>query len=221
MMRRILDKAKYENQKLTAGENTLYKLHYWMKEQDRESIIALDHHGKINKQKLKAQSGVNPRAVQSQNPVAAKLMRRMERHWRSLGLLSALVEPKAKPQVSSTNTDTNSGTKEPEYQDPRDAEIARLQAELSKEKALNYQKDIQLARYKEWQEVFYREGFGYTIHGIALSGRAALRLFESIRMPTKTITRFLGDAPLLSEDEEGNKIKHLVVIDESSMVDTY
>lgn len=64
------------------------------------------------------------------------------------------------------------------------------------------------------------EYLGYTIHGIALSGRAALRLFESIRMPTKTITRFLGDAPLLSEDEEGNKIKHLVVIDESSMVDT-
>ncbi|WP_454440807.1 AAA family ATPase [Vibrio bathopelagicus] len=64
------------------------------------------------------------------------------------------------------------------------------------------------------------EDLGYTIHGIALSGRAALRLFESIRMPTKTITRFLGDAPLLSEDEDGNKIKHLVVIDESSMVDT-
>ena len=159
MMRRILDKAKDEKQKLTSGEKTLYKLHKWMKKQNRESIIALDHHGKINKQKLKAQSGVNPRAVQSQNPVAAKLMRRMERHWRSLGLLSALVEPKAKPQDSSANADTNSGSKEPEYQDPRDAEIARLQGELSKAKALLYQKDIQLKRYEEFKEVLYREGF--------------------------------------------------------------
>ncbi|WP_454440806.1 hypothetical protein [Vibrio bathopelagicus] len=159
MMRKILDKAKDESQKLTAGEKTLYKLHIWIKAQDRDSIIALDHHGKINKQKLKAQAGVNPRAVQSQNPVAAKLMRRMERHWRSLGLLSPLATVKTKPQISSTNTDSNSDSKEPEYQDPRDAEIARLQAELSKVKALNYQKDIQLARYKEWQEVFYREGF--------------------------------------------------------------
>tara|TARA_Y100000588_G_C14251792_1_gene923744 strand:+ start:689 stop:2920 length:2232 start_codon:yes stop_codon:yes gene_type:complete len=64
------------------------------------------------------------------------------------------------------------------------------------------------------------ENLGYIVHGIALSGRASLRLFESIRMPTKTIARFLGDAPLLSEDKEGNKLKHLVVIDESSMVDT-
>lgn len=64
------------------------------------------------------------------------------------------------------------------------------------------------------------EKLGYTIHGIALSGRAALRLFESIRIPTKTITRFLGDPDLRSEDAEGNPLKHLVVIDESSMVDT-
>ncbi|WP_064602808.1 AAA family ATPase [Photobacterium sp. J15] len=64
------------------------------------------------------------------------------------------------------------------------------------------------------------EELGYTIHGIALSGRAALRLFESIRIPTKTITRFLGDSDLCSEDAEGNPLKHLVVIDESSMVDT-
>ncbi len=53
MMKRILDKAKDETQKLTSGQNTLYKLHNWINAQDRESIIALDHHGKINKQKLK------------------------------------------------------------------------------------------------------------------------------------------------------------------------
>lgn len=64
------------------------------------------------------------------------------------------------------------------------------------------------------------EELGYNIHGIALSGRAALRLFESIRIPTKTITRFLGDPDLRGEDAEGNPLKHLVVIDESSMVDT-
>lgn len=64
------------------------------------------------------------------------------------------------------------------------------------------------------------EDLGYTIHGIALSGRAALRLFESTRMPTKTITRFLGEPPLLTHDNDGNERKHLVVIDESSMVDT-
>jgi|TARA_Y100000588_G_C14251792_1_gene923743 hypothetical protein len=159
MMRKILDKAKDESQKLTAGEKTLYKLHIWIKAQDRNSIIALDHHGKINKQKLKAQAGINPRAVQSQNPMAAKLMRRMERHWRSIGLLSPLAALKVKPQKYNSNTDSNLGPKQLEYQDPRDAEIARLRAELSKEKALNYQKDIQLARYKEWQEIFYREGF--------------------------------------------------------------
>ncbi|MDC5806391.1 hypothetical protein OPW04_24430 [Vibrio europaeus] len=91
MMRKILDKARDENQKLTAGEKTLYKLHIWIRAQDRESIIALDHHGNINKQKLKAQPGITPRSVQSQNLVAAKLMRWMERHWRFLGLLSPLL----------------------------------------------------------------------------------------------------------------------------------
>lgn len=61
---------------------------------------------------------------------------------------------------------------------------------------------------------------GYVVHGIALSGRAALRLFESIGIPTKTITKFLADSPLVSEDKDGNQLKHLVVIDEASMVDT-
>lgn len=156
MLRRILDKANDENQKLTAGEYTLLKLHNWIKAQDRDSIIALDHHGKINKQKFKAQAGINPRAVQSQNPLAAKLMRRMERHWRSLGLLSPLLEAKSKESIS---TNSNSSPKETEYQDPRDAEIARLQAEVGKLKSLVYQKDIQLRRYEEFKEVLYREGF--------------------------------------------------------------
>lgn len=64
------------------------------------------------------------------------------------------------------------------------------------------------------------EMLGYSIHGIALSGRAALRLFESIKIPTKTIAKFLSDEPLVSRNADGNKIKHLVVIDEASMIDT-
>ncbi|MGK5574830.1 AAA family ATPase [Vibrio parahaemolyticus] len=59
----------------------------------------------------------------------------------------------------------------------------------------------------------------YNIHGIALSGRAALRLHQSIGFPTKTITRFLNDEELESIDSAGEEVKHLVVIDEASMVD--
>ncbi|MFS1998815.1 AAA family ATPase [Vibrio breoganii] len=59
----------------------------------------------------------------------------------------------------------------------------------------------------------------YNIHGIALSGRAALRLHQSIGFPTKTITRFLSDEKLESVNSAGEHVKHLVVIDESSMVD--
>jgi exodeoxyribonuclease V alpha subunit len=55
---------------------------------------------------------------------------------------------------------------------------------------------------------------GYTIKAIALSGRAASAMKESIRMKTSTITRFLNEDPI------GNSYqKFLVVIDESSMLD--
>ncbi|MBY8214623.1 hypothetical protein KW517_11425 [Vibrio fluvialis] len=114
MIRKILDKAKDESQKLTAGEKTLYKLHIWIKAQDRESIIALDHHGKINKQKLKAQSGINPRTVQSQNTVAAKLMRRMERHLlRSKPNLENLVPRQTVIQARKSLNTKPSGHSEP------------------------------------------------------------------------------------------------------------
>ncbi len=49
MMRRILDKTKDENQKLTPEEKTYIQTSHWIKAQDRESIIAPDHYGKINK----------------------------------------------------------------------------------------------------------------------------------------------------------------------------
>jgi exodeoxyribonuclease V alpha subunit len=53
----------------------------------------------------------------------------------------------------------------------------------------------------------------YEIHPVALSGRAAKRIFESTGVASKTIARFLGQPPL------DNKLKHLLVIDEASMVD--
>ena len=55
---------------------------------------------------------------------------------------------------------------------------------------------------------------GYIIHAVALSGRAAMRLKESIGMETMTIARFLSNPPI--EDEDG---QNLLVIDETSMVD--
>jgi len=53
---------------------------------------------------------------------------------------------------------------------------------------------------------------GYTIHAIALSGRAAMRMHESIGFATSTIAAFL-------RKEEIDDGKHVVVIDEASMVD--
>lgn len=53
---------------------------------------------------------------------------------------------------------------------------------------------------------------GYTIHGMALSGRAAMRMRESIGFDTKTIAAFLRGKVVSGE-------KQLLVIDEASMVD--
>jgi len=61
---------------------------------------------------------------------------------------------------------------------------------------------------------------GYIITALALSGRAAMRLHESIRIPTSTIAKFLYQEPPLDDyDIEGNELKHIIVIYESSMVD--
>jgi exodeoxyribonuclease V alpha subunit len=54
---------------------------------------------------------------------------------------------------------------------------------------------------------------GYEIKAIALSGRAAMRLHQSIGFETSTIARFLRDDPI---DDDA---KCIVVIDEASMVD--
>jgi exodeoxyribonuclease V alpha subunit len=53
----------------------------------------------------------------------------------------------------------------------------------------------------------------YSIHPIALSGRAAMRLSESIGIETMTIARFLRGDPI----DQGQG--HLLVIDEASMID--
>lgn len=53
---------------------------------------------------------------------------------------------------------------------------------------------------------------GYTIHAMALSGRAAMRMHESISFETKTIAAFLRGKVVSGE-------KQLLVIDEASMVD--
>ncbi len=55
---------------------------------------------------------------------------------------------------------------------------------------------------------------GFEIHAVALSGRAAMRLHESIGFTTSTIAKLLRDEPVGS-----NERKHLLVIDEASMVD--
>ncbi len=54
---------------------------------------------------------------------------------------------------------------------------------------------------------------GFEIHAVALSGRAAMRLHESIGFVTSTIAKLLRDEPIELSD------KHLLVIDEASMVD--
>ena len=54
---------------------------------------------------------------------------------------------------------------------------------------------------------------GYNIKSVALSGRAAMRMHESTGFTSSTIAKFLREELLL------DGIKHLVVIDEASMVD--
>ncbi len=57
---------------------------------------------------------------------------------------------------------------------------------------------------------------GFEIHAVALSGRAAMRLHESIGFPTKTIAAFLKGDPIEPTPERKN---HLLIIDEASMID--
>ncbi|MFL0839544.1 AAA family ATPase [Vibrio parahaemolyticus] len=57
---------------------------------------------------------------------------------------------------------------------------------------------------------------GYEIHAVALSGRAAMRLHESIGFVTSTIAKLLRQDPI---EPESDRSKHLLVIDEASMVD--
>jgi exodeoxyribonuclease V alpha subunit len=54
----------------------------------------------------------------------------------------------------------------------------------------------------------------FEIHAVALSGRAAMRLHESIGFITSTIAKLLR-----SESIDPGKQKHLLVIDEASMID--
>ena len=55
---------------------------------------------------------------------------------------------------------------------------------------------------------------GFQIHAVALSGRAAMRLHESIGFHTSTIAKLLRDEPIDADQQ-----KHLLVIDEASMID--
>jgi exodeoxyribonuclease V alpha subunit len=55
---------------------------------------------------------------------------------------------------------------------------------------------------------------GFQIHAVALSGRAAMRLHESIGFHTSTIAKLLRDEPI-----DADQHKHLLVIDEASMID--
>ena len=142
-----------KDKKLTPAEKNLEKLRVWIRDQIRVSIMELDNNGKVNRQKFKVQSGVNSRAVTGQNPKATKMLRRMELKWRKAGWLSEVVESTS----SSKSNDSGSGVSE--FLDPRDAEIALLNREISKLKQQLYQKDIQLKRFDEFKDVLYREGF--------------------------------------------------------------
>ncbi|TYC59494.1 AAA family ATPase [Marinobacter sp. BW6] len=53
---------------------------------------------------------------------------------------------------------------------------------------------------------------GYSINAVALPGRAAMRLHESVGYVTMTVARFLREDPVIHE-------KALLVIDEASMID--
>lgn len=55
---------------------------------------------------------------------------------------------------------------------------------------------------------------GFQVHAVALSGRAAMRLHESIGFHTSTIAKLLRDEPIDFDNQ-----KHLLVIDEASMID--
>lgn len=57
---------------------------------------------------------------------------------------------------------------------------------------------------------------GFEIHAVALSGRAAMRLHESIGFITSTIAKLLREEPI---DPTSGQQKHLLVIDEASMID--
>ncbi|MBJ7592578.1 AAA family ATPase [Aeromonas veronii] len=57
---------------------------------------------------------------------------------------------------------------------------------------------------------------GFEFHAVALSGRAAMRLYESIGYPTMTIAALLRNEPIEPSREQPN---HLLVIDEASMLD--
>ncbi|MFL9803695.1 AAA family ATPase [Vibrio cyclitrophicus] len=57
---------------------------------------------------------------------------------------------------------------------------------------------------------------GFEIHAVALSGRAAMRLHESIGFVTSTIAKLLREDPI---EPSLDKPNHLLVIDEASMID--
>ncbi|ATP11206.1 AAA family ATPase [Aeromonas salmonicida] len=57
---------------------------------------------------------------------------------------------------------------------------------------------------------------GFEVHAVALSGRAAMRLHESIGFKTMTIAALLRHEPIEPSDGSPN---HLLVIDEASMID--
>lgn len=57
---------------------------------------------------------------------------------------------------------------------------------------------------------------GFEIHAVALSGRAAMRLHESIGFITSTIAKLLREEPI---EPTRDQQKHLLVIDEASMID--
>ncbi|MFS1998816.1 hypothetical protein [Vibrio breoganii] len=138
--------------KKTPAEINVEKLEAWIAKQTDQDIKELNYRGSINKGAVAAQSGVNKRAITGQNQRATDIFNDWEESCRRRNLLP-------KPISSVPSQPKNEGHQAVEHQDPKDAEIARLNREVSRLKEQLYQQTIMMKRYDEFKDVLYRSGF--------------------------------------------------------------
>ncbi|EGQ9827330.1 hypothetical protein NZX34_003052 [Vibrio parahaemolyticus] len=138
--------------KKTPAEVNVEKLEAWIAKQTDQDIKELNYRGSINKGAVAAQSGVNKRAITGQNQRATKIFNDWEESCRERNLLP-------KPTSSVSTQPKGDAHQTVEYQDPKDAEIARLNREVSRLKEQLYQQQIMMKRYDEFKDVLYSRGF--------------------------------------------------------------